>query len=66
VKMEWDSSTNKFVASGFRRDVDEIYALLGCYAALSGDPLPTFRDNVSVPSTRVKFISLPLKMGPTR
>jgi hypothetical protein len=24
------------------------------YAASSGNPLPTFRDNVSVPSSRVK------------
>ena len=40
--------------SGFRREVDEICALLGYYAASSGIPLPTFRDNVSVPSTRVK------------
>jgi hypothetical protein len=42
------------VISGFRRDVDEMCALLGCYAVLSGNPLPTFRDNVSVPSSRVK------------
>jgi hypothetical protein len=40
--------------SGFRRDVDEICALLGYYAAPSGNPSPTFRDNVSVPSSRVK------------
>jgi hypothetical protein len=40
--------------SGFRRDVDEICALLGYYAASSGNPLPTFRDNVSVPSPSVK------------
>jgi hypothetical protein len=30
--------------SGFRHDVDEIYALLGYYAAPSGNPLPTFLD----------------------
>ena len=35
--------------SGFRRDVDKICVLLWCYAAL-----PTFRDNVSVPSSRVR------------
>jgi hypothetical protein len=39
---------------GFRRDVDEICALLGYYAASNGNPLPTFRDNVSVSSSRVK------------
>jgi hypothetical protein len=32
----------------------EICALLGCNAASSGNPLPTFRDSVSVPSSRVK------------
>jgi hypothetical protein len=47
------SSNVSCVVSGFRRDVDEICALLGCYAASSGNPLPTFRDNVSVPSSRV-------------
>ena len=29
-------------------------ALLGYYAACSGNSLPTFRDNLSVPSSRVK------------
>jgi hypothetical protein len=42
-----------FVASGFRRHADEKCALLGCNTASSGNPLPTFRDNVSVPSSRV-------------
>jgi hypothetical protein len=32
----------------------EICALLGCYAALSGNYLPTFRGNVSFLSSRVK------------
>jgi hypothetical protein len=40
--------------AGFRRDADEICALLGYYAALIGSPVPTFRDNISVPSLRVK------------
>jgi hypothetical protein len=40
--------------SGFRRDVDEICALLRCYAAASGNPVPKFRDNVLVPSSRGK------------
>jgi hypothetical protein len=42
------------VISGFRRDIDEIRALLGCYAESNGNPLPTFRDNLLVPSSRVK------------
>ena len=40
--------------SGFRRDDDEICALLGYYAASCGNCLLTFRDKVSVPSSRVK------------
>jgi hypothetical protein len=42
------------VISGFRRDVDENCALLRYYAASRGNHLPTFRDNVSVPSSTVK------------
>jgi len=42
------------VISGFRRDIDEICALLGHYAAYSGNFLPKFRDNLSAPSSRVK------------
>jgi hypothetical protein len=31
----------------------EIFALVGCYAAQIGTKLPTFRENLSVPSSRV-------------
>jgi hypothetical protein len=34
--------------------IDEICALLGCYAESNDSPLPTFRDNLSVSSSRVK------------
>ena len=44
--------------SGFRREVDENCALLGHYAESSGNSLPTFRDNLSVPSSRVKLESI--------
>jgi hypothetical protein len=40
--------------SGFRPDVNEICALLGYYAALNVNPSQTFRENVSVSSSRVK------------
>jgi hypothetical protein len=43
------------VISDFRRDVDKICALHGYYAASNGNPLLTFRGNVSVPSSRVKM-----------
>jgi hypothetical protein len=42
--------------SGFRRNIDEICGRLGYYAALCGNCLPTFRDNVSVPSSWVKSL----------
>jgi len=41
------------VILGFRREVDEICTLLGHYTAYGPSPLPTFRDNLSVPSSRV-------------
>jgi hypothetical protein len=51
------------VTSSFHRDVDEIYALLGYYTASSGNPLPTFQDNLSVPSSRVFLDFLTLEAG---
>jgi hypothetical protein len=39
--------------SGFRRHVNEFFALLGCYAGLIGIYLPMFRDKVSVPFSRI-------------
>jgi hypothetical protein len=41
--------------SGFRRDGDETCALLGYYTASCGNCLPTFRDNVSVPSSPATY-----------
>jgi hypothetical protein len=35
--------------SGFRLEVNENRALMGYYAARSGNFLPTFRDNLSAP-----------------
>ena len=52
---------------GFRREVDENCALLGYYAASSGNFLLTFRDNSSFPSTgskNPKPLKNPLEMGP--
>ena len=40
--------------SGFGRKVDERCALLGYYSTSSCNPLRTFRDNISVPTSRVK------------
>jgi len=40
--------------SGFFYKVDENCSLLGCYGASSGNSIPTFRDNLFVPSSRVK------------
>ena len=40
--------------SGFRHEVAQNCALLGCYAASSSNFLPTFRDKLSVPSSGFK------------
>ena len=40
------------VISGFRRELDANCARVDYYAAKSGNSLPTFRDNLSVPSSR--------------
>jgi len=42
------------VISGFRLIGDDNCALLGCYAASSGNYLPTFRDNLPVQSSKAK------------
>jgi hypothetical protein len=52
VQLFWDIT----LTSGFHRDVAEICTLLGYYAASCGNCLPTFRDNVLVPSSRVKSL----------
>ena len=43
-----------YAISGFRRGVNEIFGLPRCYAAFTGRYLPTFRDNLSVPFSRMK------------
>ena len=48
------------VFSVFRREVDENCALLGHYAASSGNLLPTFRDYLSGPIFRALLRSSPL------
>ena len=58
--------SNDNLISGFCREVDENCALLGRYAANSGNSLPTFRDNLSVLSSRVDnpvFGFLTLEVG---
>ena len=64
--MEGNGKDNRLifaacVVSGFRREGDQNCALLDYYAASIGNSLPTFRDNLSVPSSRFKE---PLKIGP--
>jgi len=52
-----------YVISDFCREVDVNCARVGYYAASSGNLLPTFRDDLLVPTSRVQS-SWPLKMGP--
>jgi len=42
------------VISGYRLDTDDICAILAYYAAYSGNSVPTFRDNLYVPSSSFK------------
>jgi hypothetical protein len=51
----WKTNCIIFLISGLRRDVDEICGPLGNYTVSCGNYLPMFRDNVSVPSSRVKI-----------
>ena len=46
------------VIAGFRREVAENGAFQGYYAAISGNFLPTFRDNISVPSLEFNISSI--------
>jgi hypothetical protein len=52
----WKKETTigeRFLSKNIRREVDEICALLGYYAACSGNCLQTFREKLTVPSSRV-------------
>jgi len=53
--------TSVYSTSIRTQSITENRALLGSYAACSGNSLPTFLNNLSVPSSRV---SLRLRMGP--
>jgi hypothetical protein len=56
---------NTRVILGFRSDVDEKCALLGYYVASSGNSLPTFRDNLSIPSSRSRMVVTLRRLGIT-
>jgi hypothetical protein len=43
-----------YCISGFCREVDEKCVLVGYYAANNGNFLPTLRDSLSAPSSRLK------------
>ena len=53
-EFRWSEIGDHCVFAGFRHEVAENCALLGYYAASSGNFLPTFQDNLSVPSSKVK------------
>ena len=48
------NTTPACVISNLRLEVDENCSLLGYYAAKSGNLLPTFRDDLSVPFSDFK------------
>ena len=49
-----DNSNEQCVISGFCHKADEKGDLLGNFAASSGNSLPLFSDNLSVPSSSFK------------
>jgi len=58
TRVGWRSGNmSDCVISGFHREIDENGALLGYYAASNVTSLPTFRDNLSVPCSRVKILT---------
>ena len=57
-KKKYENRYLPCVISGVRRDVYENCALLGYYVVSSGKIIPTFRGNLSVPSSKVKKIGL--------
>jgi len=59
-------NSQKCVTSGFHREADENRALLGYYAASSGNFLPTFWVNLSVPSSQVKLETIGCPETPVR
>jgi hypothetical protein len=69
LKNYASSTANKFgdsfcAISGFRRDIDEICALRGYYAASSGNALPAFQGNLSFPSSKVNKLLTDLSGQP--
>jgi hypothetical protein len=76
-RVDWRTGTHqsllKCAISGFRREVAENCAVLGHYAASSGNFLPMFRDNLSVPKEHIShFVTVMLwacegiKVGPPK
>jgi hypothetical protein len=54
ISLPYSKQPATCVISGFHRDVDGNCALLWCYLTSRSNLLPTFRDNLSVPSSGVK------------
>jgi hypothetical protein len=52
------------VISGFRREIEEKCALLGCYAARVGNFLPTFCNRYIAPKRRVRNYQQALRNNP--
>jgi hypothetical protein len=48
---------------GLCHEIDEIWTLLGYYAAYNGNSLPTFRVNLSIPSSRDETDRLTRNVG---
>jgi len=54
IYYRFNRRTFLFLISDFHRDVNKTCALSECYAACNSSSVPTFRVNISVPSSRVQ------------
>jgi hypothetical protein len=55
LKKQWKTLFCPILHDSWRRNYFHICAVLGSYAASSGNLLPTFRDNASMPSWLLKM-----------
>jgi hypothetical protein len=68
LSLTLSSAFNDFVnlisICRFRRHVDEICILLGCYAASIGNSVPTLRDNI-VPISSGQEVQISFHLSPS-
>jgi hypothetical protein len=58
IKLNKNFKSKYTAISGFCHEMDENCAVVGYYAASNGNSIPTFRENLSVASSRSKNLGL--------